>query len=107
MPSYSLELPLFALASLESDMQDIQVNWFGMIPTLHQPRKWRLILDLSHPAGNSVNDGMEPELCSLTYASIDDTVELVLKMGKEFMLATLDLLTAFPQYIPRTVTFLE
>ena len=52
-------------------------------------------MDLSHPEGNSVNDGIEPDLCSLTYASIDDAVELVLKMGKGTMLAKLDLESAY------------
>ena len=62
------------IGPLESDRRDIQVNRFGVIPKPHQPGKWRLILDLSDPEGNSVNDGIEPDLCSLTYASIDDAV---------------------------------
>ena len=28
-----------------------------------QPGKWQLIVDLSYPAGSSVNDGIEPKLC--------------------------------------------
>ena len=50
----------------------LHINRFGVIPKPHQPGKWRLIVDLSHPAGHSVNDGTEPELCSLSYAYIDD-----------------------------------
>ena len=83
------------IGPLESDRRDIQVNRFGVIPKPHQPGKWRLILDLSHPEGNSVNDGIEPDLCSLTYTSIDDAVKLVLKMGKGTMLAKLDLESAY------------
>ena len=43
----------------------IQRNRFGVIPKPHQQGKWRLIVDLSHPEGSSVNDGIPPELCSL------------------------------------------
>lgn len=43
------------------------VSRFGVIPKNHQPGKWRLIVDLSHPKGASVNDGIErvvlPEVC--------------------------------------------
>ena len=74
---------------------DVQVNRFGVIPKPHQPGRWRLILDLSHPKGSSVNDGIEPDLCLLTYASIDDAVELVLRKGKGTRLAKLDLQSAY------------
>ena len=32
---------------------------FGVIPKKNKPNMWRLILDLSVPAGHSVNDGIE------------------------------------------------
>ena len=57
----------------------IHVNRFGVIPKRHQPGKWRLITDLSHPQGTSVNDSIEPELCSLSYTSVDEAVRLVIK----------------------------
>ena len=53
---------------------NIQVSPFGVIPKPHQPGKWRLILDLSSPHGRSVNDGIDPQLCSLSYARLDDAV---------------------------------
>ena len=49
----------------------IQVNRFGLAPKGHQPDKWGLIVDLSYPAGRSVNDGIDPALCSLHYTSVD------------------------------------
>ena len=42
----------------------VHISRFGVIPKNHQPGKWRLIVDLSHPPGASVNDGIEPELCT-------------------------------------------
>lgn len=61
---------------------DIHIIWFEVFPKPHQPRRWKLIVDLSHNKANSVNDGLEPQLCSLTYASIDDAVTTVLRIGK-------------------------
>ena len=73
----------------------LHINRFGVIPKPHQPGKWRLIVDLSHPAGHSVNDGIEPEVCSLSYASIDDAAATVVELGRGAMLAKLDLENAY------------
>ena len=48
----------------------------------------RLIIHLSHPKGASVNDGIEPELCTLKYASVDKAA--VLSLGRGALLAKLD-----------------
>ncbi len=48
----------------------VQVSRFGVIPK--KSGKWRLIVDLSSPEGNSVNDGIASEFCSMRYASIDE-----------------------------------
>ncbi len=48
-----------------------QTSLFGVIPKKSKPGKWRLIVDLSSPSGHSVNDGIEKELCSLSYVSVD------------------------------------
>lgn len=69
----------------------LHVNRFGVIPKPHQPGKWRLIVDMSSPPDHSINDGIEPELCSLTYASTDDAVANIISMGKGTLLAKLDL----------------
>ena len=52
-----------------NSLLNIQVNRFGVIPKGNQPRKWRLILDLSHPPDYSVNNGIDPQWCSLRYAT--------------------------------------
>ena len=36
---------------------------FGVIPKNHQPNKWQLIVDLTHPTNNSVNDEISSPLC--------------------------------------------
>ena len=35
-------------------------------------------MDLLHPAGGSINDGIETDLCSLKYPSVDDAVRKLL-----------------------------
>ena len=55
----------------------------GVIPKVHQPNKWHLIIDLSHSQGKSVNDGIPEELCSMTYMyiTIDDAVQRIVGTG--------------------------
>ena len=59
-------------------LPSVQVSRFGVIPK-STPGKWRLILDLSSPEGQSVNDGIDPELCSLSYVSVDDAAQAIAK----------------------------
>ena len=47
-----------------------QTSPIGLIPKPHQPGKWRLIVDLSSPAGHSVNDAIPVDNCHTQYASV-------------------------------------
>lgn len=73
----------------------IHVSRFGVIPKRHQPGKWRLILDLSHPPGYSVNDGIAKELATLQYASVDDAARIISHLGKDAKLAKIDIAHAY------------
>ena len=73
----------------------VHVNRFGVIPKSHQPGKWRLITDLSHPQGQSVNDGISSHLCSLTYVTINDAIANIVLLGRGSMLAKIDIKSAF------------
>ena len=77
------------------DTAAVQISRFGVIPKPHQPGKWRLITDLSSPEGASVNDGIDRQLCSVTYPSVDDAVATVLRLGKGTLLAKFDLESAY------------
>ena len=48
----------------KADVPKAHISRFGVIPKGHQPDKWRLIVNLSHPAELSVNDGIPKHLCS-------------------------------------------
>ena len=77
------------------EVPGIHISPFGVIPKGHVPGKWRLIVDLSSPAGKSVNDGVCPELCSLTYNSVDDVARTVASLGKGALLAKMDVKSAY------------
>ena len=83
------------LGPLEPGSLPLHISRFGVIPKSSQPGKWRLILDLSHPCDYSVNDGIEPELCSLSYASVDSAVAVIMRLGKGSLLAKVDLESAY------------
>ena len=65
----------------------LHINRFGVIPKGHNTGKWRLITDLSHPAGKSVNDGIDPEFCSLSYISVDHAARVISRLGRGSLLA--------------------
>ena len=73
----------------------LQISRFGVIPKAGQPGKWRLILDLSSPSGHSVNDGVDKSLCSLKYATVEDAVQQIIKVGKGALLAKIDIQHAY------------
>lgn len=66
-----------------------------MIPKNHQPDKWKLIVNLSDPAGSSVNDGIDRELRFLKYVSVDN-------LGLGILISKLDTESAYTQYIQQT-----
>lgn len=57
--------------------------------------KWRLIMDLSFPFKHGVNAGISEELASITYARMDEAVELILQLGGGAELVKLDLKNAY------------
>ena len=73
----------------------IHTSPFGVIPKRHQANKWQLILDLSHPEGSSVNDGIDPSLCSLQYTSVDDITTQILTTGRGTLMAKIDIKNAY------------
>ena len=75
----------------------LKVSRFGVIPKRSQPDKWRLIVDLSSPEGHSINDGINPEECSMAYISVDNIAECVLALGRDALLAKSDVKQAYRQ----------
>ena len=78
-----------------SSLPEIHYSRFGVIPKNHQPNKWRLIVDLSHPRNHSVDDGIPKDLCSIRYITIEDAINDIIILGKGTMLAKVDIKSAF------------
>ena len=78
-----------------SALPEVHINRFGVIPKKYQPGKWRLITDLSYPEGSSVNDAIDPSLCSLTYTSVDVVAATAAALGKGALLAKIDVKSAY------------
>ena len=67
----------------------------GLVPKGRGTGQWRMIVDLSHPSGRSVNDGISPLLCSLQYSSLDDALSFVKQLGQGTVLIKVDLRSAY------------
>ena len=79
----------------EEQGERFQISPFGVIPKRNRPHKWRLIINLSSPQGHSVNDAISSEQSSISYASLDDAVSFIVKLGIGCLLAKLDLKEAY------------
>ena len=55
----------------------------------------RLILDLSSPRGQSVNDGISKEEFTCKYSKFDDAVSIILHLGKGALMGKIDIKHAF------------
>ena len=73
----------------------LHTNRMGVVPKGHTPGKWRLITDLSYPPGGSVNDGVDPRLCSLQYTTVEKVAAAAQRLGPGALLAELDIRSAY------------
>ena len=73
----------------------VHISRFRVIEKKNQPGKFHLIVDLSYPPGMSVNDGISPELSSMSYTKVDDLVQGIWQSGVGSMLAKIDIKNAY------------
>lgn len=59
------------------------------------PGEYRLIHHLSSPEGQSCNDFIDPNICSVKYTSFDEAVHMIQDMGQGCLLGKLDIKSAF------------
>lgn len=74
-------------------LAEVNISRFGVIPK--NSGGWRLILDLSSPEGESVNDGIEEAACSLTYVSLEDAAKAIVRYGPGCLLSKVDIKQAY------------
>ena len=79
---------------IERPLQNLQVSPIGIIPK-KAAGEFRLIHHLSSPKDYSINDFIDPKLCSVQYTSFDEAVHLIQDLGKGCLLFKIDLKSAF------------
>ena len=77
----------------ERPIGNLKCSGLGAVPK--KGGKWRMILHLSVPPGQSINDYISKEEFSLRYASIDDATRMLSALGKGALMAKVDLKSAF------------
>ena len=86
---------LVELSTGTAAVLSVHCSPIGIIPKKNRPGKWRLIVDLSSPEKESMNDGIRKELCSLLYTSVDAIADGIVAMGRGTLLVKLDIKQAF------------
>ena len=54
-----------------------------------------MILNLSFPTLNSVSNDIYPEICSMTYSSVNQAAKIIAGLGSNALLAKIDLAHAY------------
>ena len=72
----------------------LRVSPIGLVPK-KEPGEYRLIHHLSYPADQSVNDFIDPTLCSVQYTEFDKAVEMIQDLGQGALLFKMDIKSAF------------
>ena len=79
-------------------MADLHCSPLGLVPkkqVIGEQLEYRLIHNLSYPKGESVNDNISHELCTVKYARFDSAVVLMQAAGINCDLAKSDIKSAF------------
>ena len=83
---------------MQTQLVHTKVSPLKIIPKSHQPRKWRVIVDISSPLSARVNEGIDRDACALSY-SRDVAAQHILFPGTGILLAKLDIQSAH-RHIP-------
>ena len=72
----------------------LRVSPLGLVPK-KELGEYRLIHHLSYPPGKSLNDFIDPKLCSVQYTQFDAAINMVHDLGKGCLLGKSDIKSAF------------
>ena len=76
-------------------LPQLHINRFGIIPKGHNSGKFRLITDLSFPVKQSVNEGIDAELCALVYTKVEEVAARAAANGRGVLLDKVDIEAAY------------
>ena len=94
--TFLARFPVFVVASayrpfLAPTFSNSVWSPMGAIPKrTSEPPKWRIINDLSWPAGQSVNDAFSKELYTCSYDSIDQAISYLKSFAPNALISKLD-----------------
>ena len=74
--------------------EDFIISPIGVVPK-KMPNKFRMIHHLSYPKKGSVNDAIDDYDKSVSYPTVDDAIEIILKTGDAVWLGKTDIESAF------------
>jgi hypothetical protein len=78
---------------LEMPISNLHISPVGLIPK--SDGGWRMITHLSYPTSCGINDFIDPELCTVQYASFDGVVDMIANLGQGALLGKMDIKSAF------------
>lgn len=78
----------------ERPISTLRISPIGLVEK-KTPGEYRLIHHLSSPEGQSLNDFIDPDLCSVKYSSFDQAIHMIQDMGRGCLLGKLDIKSAF------------
>ena len=78
----------------ERPISTLRVSPIGLVPK-KSSGEFRLIHHLSYPAGESLNDYIDPSDCSVQYSSFDKAVDMIQSLGSNCELFKMDIKSAF------------
>ena len=78
----------------QNEYLQVHTGCFGVIPK-STPGKWRLIVDMSSPTGDSVNNGIQESWCSLSYVTIVDGAQGIASLRRGALMAKVNIRNAY------------
>ena len=72
---------------------NLHISRFGVIPK--KGNGWRLILDLSFPFEQSVNEGIDKDEFFLKYCRVKDAIDMSVKTGKAALMGKVNIKSAY------------
>ena len=77
----------------KTPFENLHCSPLGAVPK--KDGSYHLIIDLSSPPGRSINDAISKDNCSVVFSHFDDAVTMVQCLGKEALMAKIDIKHAF------------
>ena len=77
----------------EQPFENMRISPFGLV--VKKDNSYRMIHHLSYPSGSSLNDFIDPSICSVQYCFLDNAIAMISSLGKGALLGKMDIKSAF------------